>query len=261
MPKYSDFKAVIFDVDDTLLDNHPDGLYVGLHGITRLKACHAVGKRHGSRGLQNLTEDDAFQAFHKSKVHSLQGAVWEMLRMAKEVSSENIDPSHPLLKEIMELKDEIHAEVLRTRGKPVAGAVEFVQAWAAHGYKGKMAIASTAYRRDVDLFLDMTGLHRFFPEKKVITREQTKQPKPDPEGYNLAFATLGLPEADRSKVIAFEDHPMGIMSAKAAGLYTCVIAHRHKKAHFAGLAVPPDLIAESFAEFHKLLDLPVILEP
>jgi len=31
MPNLSDFKAVIFDVDDTLLSNHPPGRALGLH--------------------------------------------------------------------------------------------------------------------------------------------------------------------------------------------------------------------------------------
>jgi HAD superfamily hydrolase (TIGR01509 family) len=257
MLRYTDLKAVIFDVDDTLLDNHPEGSVAGLHGESRIRAAHEVGKRHGIPELQQFTPKQAKDAFFQAKEHSLRGTVWQMMFIAGVVETENVDPDHPLLNEIMELKDVMHEEVMRAGGRAFPGAIEFVEALAANGLEGKMAIASTAYRRDVDLFLEITNLRRFFPEERVITREQFNHPKPHPDAFNLAYATLGLPDKDRPYVAAFEDDPRGIMSAKAAELYTCAIAIRHDKKALAGLAVPPDLAAGSYAEFMKLFSLPM----
>jgi beta-phosphoglucomutase-like phosphatase (HAD superfamily) len=79
--------------------------------------------------------------------------------------------------------------------------------------------------------------------------------KPNPEVYDKAVAALGLPDEARPFTLAFEDDPRGIMSAKAAGLYTCAITTRFTKAELASLEVAPDLIAESYAEFEQLLGL------
>jgi beta-phosphoglucomutase-like phosphatase (HAD superfamily) len=60
----------------------------------------------------------------------------------------------------------------------------------------------------------------------------------------------------RRYVVAFEDDPRGIMSAKAAGLYTCAITTCYSRQLLAELEVPPDLIADSFAQFATLLGMP-----
>jgi HAD superfamily hydrolase (TIGR01509 family) len=257
MPRYTDFRAIIFDMDDTLLNNHPAGLHMGLHGQSRLQAAHEVGRRHGNQKLLALTEHHAEQAIYKSSIHSLPGVVWQMLLMAGEVSTEEIDYDHPLLKEIMHLKEELHEELLRTHGRPFPGAVEFIEALAANGFDGKLAIASTAYRRDIQLFMEITGLGRFFPEERIISREQLSHPKPHPDAYNQAFATLGLPEDARSHVTAFEDDPQGILSAKDAGLFVCALTSRFSRDGLASQAVPPDIIADDYAEFARLLGVPM----
>lgn len=257
MPNYQDFKAVIFDMDDTLLNNHPGGMHAGMHGQSRLQAAHEVGRRHGNKKLQALTEEHAKQAIFKSSIHSLPGVVWQMLLMAGEVTTEEIDYDNPLLKEIMVLKDELHEEILRKHGQPFPGAIEFIETLAANGFDGKLAIASTAYRRDIQVFVEITGLGRFFPETRIISREQLSHPKPHPDAYNQAFVALGLPESDRPRVVAFEDDPQGILSAKDAGLYVCALTSRFNRQGLAELAVPPDVIADDYHEFGQLLGVPM----
>ncbi len=213
--KLSQLKAVIFDVDDTLLDNHGDGSGIGLHEDSRLRSAHEVGRRHGSLGLQRLTPEQARQAFLDAPVHTLEASVWGMLFMAGEVVSQEIEPNHPLLTEIMRMKEDLHEQVLRTRGREVPGACEFVRALAARGFEGRMAIASTANRRDIRVFLEMMNLGEYFPEERIISREQLEHPKPHPDAYNRAFAALSLAEGERDRVLAIEDDPRGVMSAKA----------------------------------------------
>jgi beta-phosphoglucomutase-like phosphatase (HAD superfamily) len=252
MLKIDDIQGVIFDVDETLLDNYPPHIPYGLHEQSRVRAAHTVGKRHGIKALQEFTDEQAYQAFRDAPVHSLHGAVWQTLKMIGEVQGE-LDLTHPLLIEMVTLKDELHGETLRMHGKEVPGATQFIEKLVEYGLRDKLAIASTAYRRDILVFFDMANLHRFFPDKRIITRELFTHPKPHPESFEMAFKTLGL--KSKSKVIAFEDDPRGIMSAKAAGLYTCAITTRFKKEDLADLAVPPDFIGESYAEFEKSLGL------
>jgi beta-phosphoglucomutase-like phosphatase (HAD superfamily) len=263
MMHYSQLQGAIFDVDDTLLSNHPGGAVHGLHELSRLAAAHEVGRRHDNPGLQAFTLEQCTQAFRDAKVHTLQAAVWQTLIMTGEVPDTDIDPAHPLLNEMMTLKDELHEVVLRERGEEVPGATAFVRQLAVAGLEGKIAIASTACHRDIDIFLAMSGLDVLFPDDKIISRERFTHGKPHPEAFNLAFAALHLPESARPNVVAFEDDPRGVMSAKAAGLFTCGITTRFSREELGALSVPPDLIADSYQEFAELFGMttPTALPP
>jgi beta-phosphoglucomutase-like phosphatase (HAD superfamily) len=257
MLTYSEMQGAIFDVDDTLLSNYPDGSKFGLHERSRLAAAREVGKRHGSKGLQEFTEQQSTDAFLNAKVHTVFAAVWEMLVMAGEVAPGEVELAHPLLVEITMLKEELHKDILRTEGQAVPGAVQFVETMASGHLAGKLAIASTACRGDIDAFFDMSGLDRTFPDEQIISRERFKLAKPNPEPFNIAFATLELPESARPYVAAFEDDPRGIMSAKAAGLFTCAITTRFSRDELAALEVAPDLIADSYEEFAEAFGIPL----
>ncbi|HSX34816.1 MAG TPA: HAD family phosphatase [Candidatus Saccharimonadales bacterium] len=255
MPTLSNFRAAIFDVDDTLLNNHPGGRKMGLHEESRLQAVRTVGKRHHIAALEHFTADDNYNAFRNAATHSLEGAVWTILQMAGEVTGDVIAYDHPLLKEICTLKDSSHEAVLRTLGEEVPGAGHFVRWLAANGCEGKLAVASTAVRRDVMISLEVIGVRELFPDECIISKDKFTHAKPHPESFQLALASLHLPsDVAPGQVLAFEDDPRGIMSAKAAGLFTCAIASRFSKKDLAALEVPPDLIADTYTEFEELFN-------
>jgi beta-phosphoglucomutase-like phosphatase (HAD superfamily) len=255
-------KGAIFDVDDTLLDNKPGILGQGLHERSRLAAAHTVGKQYGIPELEELTAVQNLDAFLNAPVHTLEAAVWNILVMTGLADSEVINPDNQVFKEIVTLKNELHKDILLEFGDEVPGATGFVRALGQSGLKDKMAIASTAVRQDVDIFLGMTGLDEFFPATRIMTKESITHPKPNPEVFNLAFATLGLDDTDKQNVCAFEDDPRGIMAAKAAGLYVCAITTRFDRKSLSELEIAPDLIADSYWEFAGYfgLRIPVALK-
>ncbi|HEX7963419.1 MAG TPA: HAD-IA family hydrolase [Candidatus Saccharimonadales bacterium] len=253
MPKYSDFAAAIFDMDDTLLSNYPPGHPSGLHEESRLLAVHDVGKRRKIPELAAFTTEQNIRAFRDAPVHTLEGAVWNVLLMAG-ITRGEIDHANPLLREIVELKDKWHEKALRTFGTEVLGAKNFVHKLYSRGYEDRLAIASTAVRRDIFIALDIIGLRSLFPEKNIISKDMFTHPKPHPEAFKKAFQSLRL-TVPPAKVLAFEDDPRGIMSAKGAGLFTCAITTRYSRKELQKLAVPPDLIADSYAEFERLLSM------
>lgn len=257
MPKYSDFTAAIFDMDDTLMSNHPPKYPFGLHEESRRQALCMVGKRHNLPALTTLTGEHLLQAFRTASEHSLDGAVWKTLLDHGLVQSETIDHNHPLLREIVALKEDLHGDLMRKEGVEVPGAARFVRLLATHGLAGKIGIASTAYRRDIFICLEKLELTDLIPPEHVVSKDMFTHAKPHPESFQLALAKLELPTSTQpAQVLAFEDDPRGIISAKAAGLYTCAITTRYTKEQFAGQPVLPDLVADSFAEFERLLGLP-----
>jgi HAD superfamily hydrolase (TIGR01509 family) len=254
MPKYSDFRGAIFDIDDTLLNNYPKGHPFGLHEESRLRAIRLIGKRDDIKELQEFTVQQNIIAFRDAPVHSLEGAVWSALLMTGLANGDVIDRSNPLFREIVQLKDEFHENTLRTYAVEVPGSAKFVRLLASHGFADSLAVATTAYRRDALLSLEVVGVRELFPDEHILTKDRFTHPKPHPEAFEKAFASLEL-DIPPEQVLAFEDDPRGIISAKAAGLYTCAITTRYTKKNLAALEVAPDLIAESFAEFEQLLGL------
>lgn len=257
--QYSGFAGAIFDVDDTLLDNKPGVPGQGLHERSRLAALREVGKRRGVPELLQVTLQENLDGFLNAPVHTLEAAVWNIMYGRGLVPINVPDPNNKIFQEIVALKNKMHEKILREEGEEVPGASAFVRALAANGFEGKLAIASTAVRRDIDIFLEKMALTNLFPDARIISKDKLTHAKPHPEAFNKAFDTLGLPPDAKTKVMAFEDDPRGIMSAKAAGMCVFAITTRYSRKKLAELDVPPDFIADSFAEFSRLLGLPATL--
>ena len=249
-------KGAIFDVDDTLLDNKGDSPR-GLHERSRYMAVKEVGKRHNISKFKRWTYKENYHAFHDAPTHTLVGALWNTLLMTGLRSGKTPDQDDPLLIELLEVKMALHEAIILKEGEPYPGAVEFVTALAGSGLKDTLAVATTAYPRDLNIFFKKTGLDKYFPQDRVISTEQVKNPKPDPEAYELAFKTLGLPEADRKYVVAFEDNPRGIKSAQGAGLYVCALTSIFSRQELETIEPAPEFIADNFIELAKFFGLTI----
>ena len=81
--------------------------------------------------------------------------------------------------------------------------------------RSRLAVVSGAMRSEIDMVLRAAGLDVF---EVIVSAEDAKRGKPDPEGYLLALRRLRLQAAD---AVAIEDSLPGIAAAKAAGL-SCV---------------------------------------
>ncbi|HSJ01815.1 MAG TPA: HAD family phosphatase [Verrucomicrobium sp.] len=94
--------------------------------------------------------------------------------------------------------------------KLIAGAREFVTNCKEAGYR--MAVATSAARSMQTMAFDAFDLGEFF--ETVVTAEDVKRGKPDPEPYLLAASRLGL---DPTDCVVIEDSLNGVRSGKAAG--------------------------------------------
>lgn len=248
-------KGAIFDVDDTLLDNKPGNPGFGLHERARLAAAREAGQRHDIEALERLSIKDNLDAFLTAPVHTLEAAVWNILRITGQADGDVINLENVLLQEIVARKDELYKDILLNEGEEVPGATAFVRALAATGIEDSMAVASTAIRRDVDIFLGKMELTELFPSDRIKTKETITHAKPNPEVYNLAFESLALPDTDRPYVCAFEDDPRGIMAARGAGLFVCAIGTRFGVKELMSLEVAPHVALATYDEFMHWFDL------
>ena len=90
-----------------------------------------------------------------------------------------------------------------------------------------LAICSGAARAEIEPVVEAAGLAACF--RAVVSSDDVRHGKPDPEGYVKALAAVGVPPAD---ALVVEDTEAGIASARAAGvdrvlaLRTTLEAHR-----------------------------------
>ncbi len=251
--------GAIYDVDDTLLDNNPtQELFGNLHQISRLDALHKLAAEQPNiyGELLDVQPQENFDCFVSSPVHTVSGAFFTLLKNRRLLNGA-VNPLHPDIMRLLELKNEAYAALLAIHGKPITGADTFVRDFAAHfAITDKNAIASTATLRDIETFLATFSLSDFFPDARIVDVGRITHPKPHPEAFDKAFLSLGLPESQRRNVAAFEDDPRGMLSARKAGLYVCAITTRYPREFLAACEAQPDFIADNYAELREHFGLP-----
>jgi len=107
----------------------------------------------------------------------------------------------------------------------IAGLPEFLARAEACGIA--MAIGSAAIPFNIDFVLDRLDIRKYF--KAVVSADDVKQSKPDPETYLKAATLLGVEPA---ACIVFEDAPKGVEAAQRAGMRSVVLTTMHNKQDF-----------------------------
>jgi len=118
-----------------------------------------------------------------------------------------------------------------------------------HAHRVPMAIVTGALRPDVDLVLAQSGLATAFAA--VVTEEDVRRGKPDPEGFGAALSGLG---AEPSSALAFEDSIYGVRAARAAGISCIGVVGTTTRRELEGIAdavvdtLGPDLFESVLAD-------------
>jgi beta-phosphoglucomutase family hydrolase len=200
-------KALVFDMDGTLVDNMRD----------HEQAWVEFFKRRG-----RAIEPEAF--FRQTAG-----------RHNREIMRDWIDPqlTDAELLALAEEKESLYRALYAPKRQVLAGFTAFAAAAKARGLR--LAVATSAPPANIDFILDPLDLRQHFDV--VVGAQNVKRGKPHPDIYLLAAQELGLaPDA----CIAFEDAPAGVQSAAAAGM-RCVALTTYLPAHkFAG---EPNVIA------------------
>jgi beta-phosphoglucomutase len=119
-----------------------------------------------------------------------------------------------------------------------------------------MAVASGALRREVETFIASLGLSAAF--RVIVSADEVKKSKPDPETYLLAIERLRQVQGPRCldpmNCVAIEDTPAGIRSAKLAGLPVIAVTNSFSVSELTEADKVIDSLSElSFPEMVKLL--------
>ncbi len=206
----SDKKAVLFDLDGTLVDS------IGVwNEADELLARELTGAAPDRIEIRRFRED-CLRRFRDEPEPYLCYCAQLKKRYGTDLSPRQVQARRQAI---------AHGLLTRTDYRP--GADIFLRALKARGYI--LVLATTGRRASVDVYRTeneiiaaKAPIDAIFD--RVYTCEDVAAIKPDPEIYIRALQDLGLPA---EKCLVFEDSLAGVQAAKAAGLETVVMYDAH----------------------------------
>jgi beta-phosphoglucomutase len=212
-------RAIIFDIDGTLVDN------MALHA----EAFSVFAGRHG---LPPLTPED------RARLDGRRNSEIFPILFKREV------PREEWMAYEAE-KEGLYRELSRGRLAPMKGLLRLLAHYKDAGIP--MALATSAPEPNVVHTLNEIGLAGEFAI--IVRGDQVGRGKPAPDVFIAAAERLSIEPED---CVVFEDAPMGVVAAQAAGMPVVALTTSFSTAHFAQLQPPPTLTC---ADFDAFLDL------
>lgn len=180
-------KAVIFDMDGVLIDAK-DWHYESLNKALGLFGAEISRYDH-------LVTFDGLPTKKKLEMLSLEGGFPKGL--------------HGF---VNELKQQYTIDIIHAKCKPVFQHQYALAKLKNSGYR--MAVCSNSIRNSVELMMQKAGLDSYLDF--ILSNQDVKHGKPDPEMYNIAIKRLGL---EPKECLIIEDNENGIKAAVASGAH------------------------------------------
>ncbi len=198
-------KALIFDCDGVLVDTERDGHRVGFN-----------------RAFEQMGIDAEWDVPLYGKLLLVAGGKERMRAYFDEYGwpegADSDEAKDALIKELHKLKTEITAGLVGEGGLPLRpGIARIVDEAIAAGVR--LGVCTTSNPRFIDAVLDLLGPERKAKFEFVHAGDVVSRKKPDPEVYELAKQSLGLPV---NHCMVIEDSRNGLIAARGAGLPTLI---------------------------------------
>ncbi|HEX8460785.1 MAG TPA: HAD family phosphatase [Segetibacter sp.] len=192
--KMGELKAVLFDLDGTLLDNNQVHLDAWKQYLKDNEI--ELSDEEYKEKISGRTNLDAVKQIYK-----------------KEMTEE--EASEYYLK-----KEEIYRNMYEPNIAPIAGLIQFLEDLKKHGIT--MAIATSGIQVNIDFMFAHVPIKEFFTE--VVNSADITRGKPDPEIFTKTAEALQMPAEN---CIVFEDSIAGVKSGKAAGMKVVALTTTH----------------------------------
>ena len=209
-------KAVIFDMDGVIVDSMP------YHFLAWYEALRPFGIR--------VTCFD---------IYMREGERWEK-SLGDFLKAANVKPSPALLRRIFSARKRIFRAYFKRR--IFSGAEEFLRCLASRGYLLGLVTGTT-----------MQDLRRILPVRiqgvfdSIVTGDRVVNGKPHPEPYLKAARDMGVRPRE---CLVVENAPLGIESAKKAGMF-CIALATSLPANFLTKA---DVVTQKLEDIFGLIE-------
>ncbi len=197
-------KAYFFDMDGTLFDSMPH----------HAQAWDEVTRRHGL----SFTPQECYREEGRTGIDILQELFRREQDKGRPTEIDSLSPEEQLLhirSIYQEKSDRFHSlgSVL-----PIRGAYELLQ-YLRSLPDTQIWIVTGSAQQTLFNQLD-TAFPGIFTRERMITANDVQHGKPSPEPYLTAWQRTNLPKSD---CCVIENAPLGVRSAKAAGLFTYAV--------------------------------------
>jgi len=171
----------------------------------------------------------------------------ELLRLLDKQN--NLCLSEQQLQKLLKEKALAFKGLVSTNATVIAGVPQFLNMLADN--KIPMAIYSGALLPEIEMILNGAGLRDFFDV--IVSAEQVKKGKPDPEGFLLAIEKLNAKlntQISPRECIVIEDSRWGLEAARNAGMHPLAVTNSYS----ADQLKPADKVVENLNDL-TLADL------
>ncbi|MDB5223588.1 MAG: family phosphatase [Chitinophagaceae bacterium] len=207
-------KAVIFDLDGTLIDNNSFHLQSWRQYLKNIG--REISEEEYKKNINGRTNKDAIEYIYARKMNDE-----EALKYALE-------------------KEAVYRKLYEPHIKPVTGLMELLGAL--HERQLPMAIATSGIQVNIDFMFSHLPIEKYF--KVVVNSAHITMGKPDPEIYIKTAALLGIPQ---NNCLVFEDAAVGVSAAKSAGMKVIAITTTQCKEELSNAdMIIHDYTAENF---------------
>lgn len=207
----SELKAVLFDLDGTLIDNN-DVHFKAWKKYLKDNEIQ-ISDEDFKDNISGRTNQDVIEHIYDKK-------------MSKEEAEKYY------LK-----KEEIYREMYKNDIAPIKGLIEFLKDLKENNVI--MAIATSGIQVNIDFMFDNVPIKEYF--QVVIDSSDISKGKPDPEIFLVTAEAVKIAPGN---CIVFEDSTSGVQSGKAAGMKVVALTTTHTKEELS----EADLVINDYTE-------------
>ncbi|MFQ5542125.1 MAG: HAD family hydrolase [Candidatus Binatia bacterium] len=197
-------RAVIFDFNGVLVDDEPIHLEM-FQKVLLDEGLSLDASEYYARYL-GMDDRNCFKAVYQNHGHVL---------------------SSTSLEKLVQRKARYYRESIEKRIVVFPGVRELLPELSS---RFPLGIGSGALRSEIEMILKSIGLRSFF--QVIVSTDDVKEGKPDPEVFIKALHLLSQKVADRSlepsDCLVIEDSKEGIRGAHAAGMKCMAVANSHR---------------------------------
>jgi beta-phosphoglucomutase len=128
---------------------------------------------------------------------------------------------HPEISQLLEEKSAAYQDLAADGLEKYPGAVESIQGIAESDVA--LGLVTSSLRAEAEAVMRAFDLENYF-SSAIVTAEDIETGKPDPSGYLLGAAKLGV---DPAHIAVIEDAPSGITAAHSAGMRVLAVTQTH----------------------------------
>ncbi len=202
-------KAVIFDLDGTLIDNN--AYHLKTWKIYLEKKGLKISEEEYRKNINGRTNKDSLEYIYNKKMTAEEATIYTLE------------------------KEALYREIYKNDIKPVEGLIELLENFKIRNIP--MAIATSGIQVNIDFMFEHIPIKQFF--KIVVNSAHITKGKPDPEIY---LRTASLLNIKPENCLVFEDAVVGVHSAKAAGMKVIAITTTQSKEELK----EADMLIENF---------------